>query len=221
MPSTAPDDDNAEIAAARLQGMRGKRGADADREHALGVELGLAHNGSFFYPSEDRTLLECVIIPYFQLSTAHQRIVFVGNDWYTQGYVRMFSRKWYMTIDPKAENACYGNAANNHVDIAENLGRYVEPGSIDAIFLNGIIGWGLNDMASAERTFATFATCMRPGADLMIGWNDLPEHKPFALDDVATLRQNFSRAVFEPLASAEHTVQNEWRHTFSFFKRNA
>ena len=26
--------------------------------------------GEFFYPSEDRALLECVILPYFQLCTA-------------------------------------------------------------------------------------------------------------------------------------------------------
>ena len=211
--------DTAKVAAERLQGMRGKRGADADREHALGVEIGLSHNGSFFYPSEDRALLECVILPFFQLSTAHRRIVFVGNDWYTQGYVRMFRRKWYMTLDPKAENARFGNPDNNHVDIAENLGRYVEPGSIDVIFLNGIIGWGLDDAGDAERTFATFASCLRPGGDLMIGWNDLPEHKPFALDDIAALKGNFARSVFAPLGAAEYTVDNEWRHTFSFFQR--
>ena len=163
--------------------------------------------------------LEGTILPYYQLSPAHRRIVFVGNDWYTQGYVRLFRHKTYITIDPNPERACYGNPANNYVDVAENIVRHVEPGSIDVIFLNGIIGWGLNELAAAERTFAAFATTLRPGGDLLIGWNDLPEHKPFALDDIKSLRENFRRTVFQPVGVAEHMVPNEWRHTFSFFQR--
>lgn len=211
--------DNAKVAAERLQGMRGKRGPLGDRMHALGVKLGLAYNGSFFYPSEDRSILECVIIPYYQLSKEHQRIVFVGNDWYTQGYVRMFQRKWFMTMDPNPDRSQYGHPENNAVDFAGNLERYVEPGSVDALFLNGIIGWGLNELSAAEETFAAFARCLRPGAHLLIGWNDLVEHKPFALDDIKALKGNFKRRVFEPMGVEEYMIQNEWRHTYSFFER--
>lgn len=217
MPADDTAATNEQVAAERLQGMRGKRGPLGDRMHALGVKLGLAYNGSFFYPSEDRSILECLIIPYYQLSKEHQRIVFVGNDWYTQGYARMFQRKWLMTLDPNPDRALYG-AANNAVDFASNLERYVEPGSIDAIFLNGIIGWGLNELAAAEATFAAFDRCMRPGAHLLIGWNDLPEHKPFALGDIKTLKP-FKPRVFEPLGVDEYMVPNEWRHTYSFFAK--
>lgn len=218
-PNEAAAGTNEKVAAERLQGMRGKRGPLGDRMHALGVKLGLAYNGSFFYPSEDRSLLECVILPYYQLSKDHERIVFVGNDWYTQGYVRMFQRKWYMTMDPNPERSCYGNPDNNVADFAGNLERYVQPGSVDALFLNGIIGWGLNDLGAAEATFAAFSRCLRPGAHLLIGWNDLVEHRPFSLDDIGPLRAHFKRRVFEPLGVDEYMVPNEWRHTYSFFAR--
>jgi hypothetical protein len=211
-----PAPSSPEIANARLKAMRG-RGIIGNGLHALGVRLGIAYNGSFFYPSEDRSILECLIIPYYQLSKEHQRIVFVGNDWYTQGYARMFQRKWFMTLDPNPERALYG-AENNAVDFANNLERYVEPGSIDAIFLNGIIGWGLNELPAAEATFAAFDRCMRPGAHLLIGWNDLPEHKPFALSDIQALKP-FKRRVFEPLGVDEYMIANEWRHTYSFFAK--
>src|ERR1700733_6242047 len=117
-----PEPSSPEIANARLKAMRG-RGIIGNGLHALGVRLGTAYNGSFFYPSEDRSILECLIIPYYQLSRAHQTIVFVGSDWYTHGYNRMFARKTFTTIDPNPARAQYG-AEHHIIDVAGNLERY-------------------------------------------------------------------------------------------------
>jgi hypothetical protein len=204
-----------DIANTRLKGMRGKRGLIGDGLHGVGVRLGVAYGGSFYYPSEDRSILECVIIPFYQLSEAHQTIVFVGTDWYTHGYARMFSRKTYTTIDANPEQARYG--ADQHiVDGVGNLDQYMQPGSIDALFLNGIIGWGLNTQDEAERAFSACHRCLRKGGHLIVGWNDLPEHLPFRLDAVESLRK-FAPLVFPPLGAGEYLINNEWRHTFSFF----
>ena len=51
---------------------------------------------------------------------------------------------------------------------------------------------------------------------LIVGWNDLPEHLPFRIEAVESLRK-FQPVVFAPLETSEHLVENEWRHTFSFF----
>src|SRR5262245_2539989 len=96
--SSPPVPSSPEIAQERLKGMRGKRGFVGDGLHWLGVRLGIAYGGSFFYPSEDRSILETVIFPHYQLSQEHQKIVFVGTAWYTQGYSRMFARKTYTSI---------------------------------------------------------------------------------------------------------------------------
>ena len=93
--------------------MRGQTGRLGGALHALGVGLGLRYGGSFFYPSEDRSILECQILPYYQLSEAHAAILFVGCDWYTQGYVRLFARKAFTTIDPDPAKARYG--AGRHI----------------------------------------------------------------------------------------------------------
>ena len=58
-----PTPANPDVANARLKGMRGKRGLIGDSLHGVGVRLGIAYGGSFYYPSEDRSILECVIIP--------------------------------------------------------------------------------------------------------------------------------------------------------------
>jgi len=204
-----------DIANIRLKGMRGKRGLIGDSLHGVGVRLGVTYGGSFYYPSEDRSILECVIIPYYQLSQAHQSIVFVGTDWYTHGYTRMFSRKNYTTIDANPEQARYG-AEQHIVDDVANIDRYMQPSTLDVVFLNGIIGWGLNARVEAERAFSACHRCLREGGHLIIGWNDLPEHLPFRIEAVESLRK-FRPLVFPPLETSEHLVDNEWRHTFSFF----
>ena len=204
-----------DIANTRLKAMRGRRGIIGDRLHGIGVRLGVAYGGSFYYPSEDRRILECVIIPFYQLSPTHQAIVFVGTDWYTHGYTRMFSRKNYTTIDPNPEQARYG-AEQHIIDDVGNIERYMQPGELDVVFLNGVIGWGLNAQDEAETAFAACHRCLRKGGHLVVGWNDLPEHLPFPIEAVDSLGK-FRPVVFPPLGTSEHLVENEWRHTFSFF----
>ncbi len=213
--SRPPAPSSPDSAHARLKAMRGKRGFIGDRLHGLGVRLGIAFGGSFYYPSEDRRMLECVIIPYYQLSRVHETIVFVGTDWYTQGYARMFARKSYTTIDPDPKRERYG-AERHIVDVVGNLERHMAPGSLDVILLNGVIGWGLNTLEEAEAAFAACHRCLRKGGHFLIGWNDLPEHRPFRIGAAQSLRK-FQPLVFLPLDTTEHMIDNEWRHTFSFF----
>jgi hypothetical protein len=54
--SRPPAPASPDIAQARLKGMRGRRGVVGDSLHWLGVRLGIAYNGSFYYPSEDRSI---------------------------------------------------------------------------------------------------------------------------------------------------------------------
>ena len=112
--TVCPAPSSPDIANVRLKGMRGKRGMVGDSLHAIGVRLGVAFGGSFYYPSEDRSILECVIMPFYQLSLAHSAILFVGTDWYTHGYSRMFSRKTYITIDPNPRSGAVWCRAPYH-----------------------------------------------------------------------------------------------------------
>jgi hypothetical protein len=98
------------------------------------------------------------------------------------------------------------------------FGHTVGIGSIDLVFLNGVIGWGLNDPGEAEATFDCLGKCLRPGGHLIVGWNDIPEHNPFEFTTLKTLKA-FNPMTFEPLSAQEFLVANEWRHTFSLFER--
>ena len=92
------------------------------------------------------------------------------------------------------------------------------PDLSQVIFFNGIIGWGLNSREEAEKAFDVCHRCLRPGGHLLIGWNDLPEHRPFRLQEIEALSK-FERWTFPPLDTSEHLVANEWRHVFSFFRK--
>ena len=203
--------------AAKLDSMRGRSGFVGDMMHRLGVEIGLRCNGSFYYPSEDRSILECLIIPYFQVSAEHEHILFVGADWYTQGYARMFGRKQFATIDASPAAARYG-ASHHVIDSMQTVGRHFRPESLDLLVCNGVIGWGLDRAEDADLAFDAAFRCLRPGGHFIVGWNDLEGHRPFRLSSLANIGR-FEAWVFPPLDSCQHPVDNAWRHVFNFYRK--
>lgn len=187
--------------------------------HDLGVMLASTHGGAFYQNTPDRLVLENTIVPFYQLSGDHRAIFFVGCDWYTAGYARRFSLKNYATIDPDANRAKFG-AANHQIAPMRNLGAAHAPNSLDLIVCNGVIGWGLDDIAEAETSFDAAFAALRPGGHLIVGWNDLPRHLPFAIDSVEALGK-FNSLVFPPLSAAQFRVDHALRHIFNFYVKPA
>lgn len=183
--------------------------------HEFGVSLAASRGGAFYQDTPDRLVLENVILPFYQLSAAHNEILFVGCDWYTAGYARRFALKSYATIDPDPVRAKYG-AAKHQVAPMRNLSAAHAPNSLDLIMCNGVIGWGLNELAEAEASFEAAFKALRPGGHLIVGWNDLPRHLPFEIAAVKAL-QLFERNIFPPLGADHHQVEHELRHTFNFY----
>ncbi len=136
--------------------------------HRGGVLLGLRFGGSFFYPSDDREVLENVIFPFYQLSSEHNDIVMAGTDWYTHGYGRMFSHKKLATIDLDPRKARFG-ATRHIVDSVTRLDAHFADQSLDLVTLNGLIGWGLNGREDAELAIGAIHRCLRPGGHLIAG----------------------------------------------------
>jgi SAM-dependent methyltransferase len=196
--------------------MRAKLGNVGYALHRVGVLIGLRFGGSFYYPSADREVLENRILPFYQLSESHQDILFVGTDWYTHGYPRLFSHKRsFATLDYAPGKARYG-ARKHLTGSVTDLARLVPAASLDLIVLNGVIGWGLDRLEDAERAIGQCLTCLRPGGHLIIGWNDIDEHRPFKLTDIPSLAA-FRPEVLPSLGAVEILIENEWRHVFSVY----
>jgi hypothetical protein len=168
-----------------------------------------------YLANEDRRILEQIILPYVAHSEMYQNILFVGCDWYTNGYKRHFEHKNYRTIDPDPSKAKYG-AKNHIVDRLENLDRHFRRETFDLIVCNGVIGYGLNAKADAELAFQACGDCLRCGGALVIGWADIDERRPFPPRECRSLRA-LQPYVFPPLGVSEYLTDTVYRHTFLFY----
>ena len=181
-----------------------------------GVRIGLKYGGSFYYASEDRIILENQVLPYYQISGEHHRILFVGTDWPTYGYVRMFAHKSLTTIDYDQVKAPYG-APRHIVGSVIEIGQHFPADSLDLIVMNGVLGWGLDSPADIEKTLAAFATCLRPRGHLILGWNDMNGHRFLSLEGILSLAR-FRPFTMPSIGKSEIRVDNDWRHIYRFYE---
>jgi hypothetical protein len=103
----------------------------------------------------------------------------------------------------------------------EDVEAHLGPGSVDAVVMNGVIGFGLDEPAAVERALDACHAVLRPGGELVLGVNELLDNG-VDLSTVAALGR-FDPFVFAPLGSDRHTVATPFRektHTFRFFKRS-
>lgn len=164
--------------------------------------------------SPDRTLLQRRIFPFFSKSDDFRKVLFVGCDWYTRGYRRVFARHDYWTLDVDPDKRRFG-AAQHIVDSATRLGNYFV-GDVDVIFCNGVFGHGINTPEEARSAFQGCYDSLRRGGILVIGWNDTPESRPFDPLDSSGLRE-FKPFVFPPLAVSRFRVpMMRTRHVYDF-----
>jgi hypothetical protein len=168
--------------------------------------------------TEDRRLLEDVIIETYVGKPDIRTVLFVGVDWYTRHYEPFFFKdKALWTLDMRPKVRRFG--AKHHVVCKlEDAGEHFRPDQFDVILCNGVYGHGLDEADACERAFNTCWSLLRPGGDFMLGWNDVPEHNPLSLESLQSLRR-FTPVTFEPLGTHRYLTQTPYRHVFQFFEK--
>ena len=166
----------------------------------------------------DRQVLEQVILPAYAGRRDITRVLFVGCAPYTQHYGELFAGREYWTIDPVPRRRRHGGT-RHIVDRLENLGSHAQPAYFDLIVCNGVLGWGLNALDTAEAAFATCHRHLREGGELVVGWNDVPPRNRVAPDDLPAL-QRFEPLVFAPVGTARLRVDAPQKHVFDFYRRS-
>lgn len=165
--------------------------------------------------THDRIIFEQSIIPFFVSKDDFRKILFVGCDWYTLHYKEFFKTKEYWTIDIDKTKRRFGS--NKHiVDSLNNISRYFEENYFDLIIVNGVIGWGLNNREDIEESLDKCFRYLRKEGVLVIGWNDIPERRPFYPEELESL-ERFKHYHFEPLSAWRYLTKNPNRHTFDFY----
>ena len=172
----------------------------------------------------DRRLLEDTILPAFAADRSFARVLWVGCRENTVGYARAFGSRFHtLEIDPDA--ARFGVRGRHVTDSIVNLGRHYPARYFDLIFMNGILGFGVDDTATAEQALAACVKGLRKGGWLVLGWNDLPEHAhlhPYEREALAGMEP------VELAALGTSTVEvtfrapvrgGTWTHTYDFLRR--
>lgn len=165
--------------------------------------------------TEDRRILEQVVFPYFADDIKFYRILFVGCNYYTWHYKRIFGKKEYWTIEPNRNRAMFGSK-RHIIGFMREIDQYFKEGSLDVIICNGVLGLGLNDPQEIEESFRKCFFCLREGGVLVIGWNDIKERVFLPLDKSKSLQQ-FQPFVFPPLGKSKYPTQTYKNHTFNFY----
>jgi SAM-dependent methyltransferase len=174
------------------------------------------------YLPPDRRVLEEDILGELARDGAVERVLFVGVQWYTVRYPRIFSApKTFATIDPVAKVAEFGGEPHA-VGQIQDLAKHFPGVTFDAIVMSGVIGFGLDDPSEVDRALAACEEALRPGGWLVLGVNEL---KPTHVDP----NRSPAMRALEPRPFGKRGQERidvtlpfrERRHTFLFFQKKS
>lgn len=168
------------------------------------------------YLPPDRRLLERVFIPELAADKNIRRILFVGVAGYCD-YRQRFPDAEFTTIDPQV----HSEGRINHIqDRLIHLDRYFPAEHFDLIILNGVLGWGLNEMPEIDATLKICHERLRKGGKLLIGLNETGAPARVELNSIEAL------SLYEPnnlptMAVTRMDFSHPFDHDFTFamFKR--
>ena len=172
----------------------------------------------FFRGNDDRRILETLILPWYASRQEFQTIVFTGCQWYTMGYRQLFpGRRWHFLEIDAVMARRYGGQDCVH-GACEEVDHHFPPESLDLVLFNAVFGYGLNTPIQLERALYGFHRCLRPGGEMLFGWDDVPAHAPF---DPLTAPgfEKFERILFPPLDRDRVMSCDPWRKTWIFLKK--
>jgi SAM-dependent methyltransferase len=166
--------------------------------------------------TEDRRVLEQIIFKYYASRAEIKSILFVGCEWYTTHYRRVFfPHHDYWTIEPSARARRYG-ARQHIVAPLERVDEFFPEDYFDLIICNGVYGFGLDTLEQCEPAFAHCYTRLRGGGQMVLGWTNVPARTPVPLESVESL-QRFRKFVFPELGSWRYVTDTSYAHTYDFY----
>lgn len=167
------------------------------------------------FHSPGRRVLENTILPYYAKRKVRGKVLFVGCDWYTAHYNKIFRESEFWTIDPNPAQKRFGSK-DHIVGSIEDLKEYFEPEYFDLILCNGVLGFGLNRLEAAERALKNCFACLKRGGEFMLGRDEVDTLVPFSMDDVKSLRK-FTPCKFPPLRQSCYSLKPVHNYLFCFF----
>jgi SAM-dependent methyltransferase len=171
--------------------------------------------------SPDRAILLKKVFPAFWRTSAASHgasVLWIGCRRYTKKYYELLEQQgaecWSMDLEPAVKRwGRHGRHATNNM---LNLAQVFPSREFDAIFCNGILGWGVDTPADQLKAFEAMAKVMKPGGWLLVGWNTDRIADPL----VAGLASRWFEHVSLPGFSARYVVDG-CTHVYDTYRRLA
>lgn len=171
------------------------------------------------YHPPDRRVLEHYILGSLASDPAIKRVLFVGVQWYTKNYSARFEGKIFATIDPRPSVVRFGGNPHKIGRIQDLSEHFPEP-AFDAIIINGVIGFGLNNVADVNSALDACRNALRHDGWLILGINELAMYH---IDPAKYAASRFFESC-EFGANARERIDIvipflEQRHTYLFWRK--
>jgi len=163
-----------------------------------------------------RITLEEKILPFYAKRDDLGRVLFVGCEYFTHHYWKLFRGKEYWTIDVDPAMRAFGARKRHICDSLENLDRHFPAGYFDLVLCNGVYGWGLNTKEQCEVGFQRCFDHLRKGGELMVGWNDVARHVFVPLEEISSLG-GFRQQSNNPFSTWRYRTEAANHHVFDFY----
>jgi hypothetical protein len=163
----------------------------------------------------DRPVLEQVILPAIRDEVGDGDVLFVGVDWYTSTYPEMFPAGNLVTVDNNPVVAKHGSDRHFTIDITRMDEEFSE-GSFAAVVCNGVFGHGVDSPADVDRALAEFRRLLGVNGLLIVGWNDVAEHRTPDITEAAC-RAGFTPRPGAGLSTQQTEPAGPMRHVYAHF----
>lgn len=134
----------------------------------------------------DRRYFREQIVPWLAAAGA-RNVLEVGCRRYTRDHARLFAGHgmtlWTCDIDPAA--ARFGAKGRHRTVDVCRMRADTFPLVFDAVCLNGVIGFGVDQPAQIVAAVVAISAILQPGAHVVVGWNTDRSIDPLTLPGVA------------------------------------
>ena len=142
--------------------------------------------------------------------------LWVGVKPYSTRYeyiLRAAGASRFDSIEPDTSQIVFGSSQNHYVDIAQNIDKYVGPGTYDIVIANGVLGWGIDSPSQIQDFYTVTSKVMKNDGILVIGYN-----AHIGQDHTHGIEQFFQKTTIGNLPQ-KMQFTTEWKHTFEFYQK--